>query len=72
MAQIHVTRPAPFGALTVARTIAAFERGLESYRGWRQAARTAQDLHALSDRQLDDIGLFRGEIETVASRLSGR
>jgi uncharacterized protein YjiS (DUF1127 family) len=34
----------------------------------RRYQQTLDELSALSDRELDDIGLTRGEIETVARR----
>lgn len=34
---------------------------------WNDARVTRRALNALSDRELDDIGLVRGDIETVVS-----
>lgn len=42
--------------------------GLNRFRAWRRAARDAQQLRAMSDRELADLGLGRGEI---AARLAG-
>lgn len=35
---------------------------------WNAARLTAKQLSALSDRELDDIGLIRGDIERVIKR----
>jgi uncharacterized protein YjiS (DUF1127 family) len=37
-----------------------------SFNTWRQARRTASELYQLSERNLDDIGMSRGDIEAVA------
>ncbi len=37
---------------------------------WNDARVTRNSLAQLSDRELDDIGLSRGEIEEVAARLA--
>ncbi len=51
----------------VRRAVAAPFRGLvETLRQARRARRTAAALSELSDRQLDDIGLTRGEIRSVS------
>ena len=34
---------------------------------WNDARVTRQALEALSDRELDDLGLTRGDIETIAA-----
>jgi uncharacterized protein YjiS (DUF1127 family) len=39
---------------------------LSSLRQWRLARETARELAALSDRELSDIGLSRGDISQVA------
>ncbi len=40
---------------------------VETIRQWRTRSRAAQDLHSMSDRQLSDIGIGRGDIEAVVS-----
>lgn len=37
-----------------------------SYRKWRNYRRTVSELSALSNRELDDLGIARGEIPFVA------
>ncbi len=39
-----------------------------SLRTWNDARQTRNALHSLTDRELDDIGLHRSEIDAVAAR----
>ncbi|MFD1508742.1 DUF1127 domain-containing protein [Lacimonas salitolerans] len=64
MAVFDAHRPAAFGTATrkggfVARTIAAIA-------AWNDARITRKALNKLSDRELEDIGLCRGDIDVVA------
>ncbi|WCR10181.1 DUF1127 domain-containing protein [Paracoccus stylophorae] len=36
------------------------------FTSWQDMRKTRRELHRLSDRELDDIGLCRGDIERVA------
>ena len=38
-----------------------------SYRKWRNYRRTVNELSSLSNRELDDLGITRGEIRSVAA-----
>jgi len=38
-----------------------------AFQAWRERARARAMLHAMSDRQLRDIGLTRGEIDFVVA-----
>jgi uncharacterized protein YjiS (DUF1127 family) len=66
MAAHETTRPAPFGAIIVLRVTTAVERGIAALAAWNDARMTRNALGQLSDRELDDIGLSRSDIETVA------
>ncbi len=37
-----------------------------SFRKWRNYRRTVTELSALSNRELDDLGISRGDIRSVA------
>ena len=37
-----------------------------SFRKWRNYRRTVSELNALSNRELDDLGINRGDIPAVA------
>jgi len=67
MAAFDTSRPAQGflgGRLSnlVASTVAVFA-------GWNDARVTRNALAKLSDRELDDIGLCRGDIETISARV---
>ena len=47
-----------------------FEALIARFQAWRTYRQTVAELSALSDRELDDIGLTRGAIRTYAR--SGR
>jgi uncharacterized protein YjiS (DUF1127 family) len=46
------------------------ERALDSLHAWRSVRATAAELSALSDSQLEDVGLTRGDIPAVARSLA--
>lgn len=45
-----------------ARIVAVFDSAVASYLAWKDRRATRKMLTALSDRELDDIGLSRGDI----------
>jgi uncharacterized protein YjiS (DUF1127 family) len=51
--------------------VGLFGRYLDAYREWRRRERLRADLCALDDRELQDIGIARGEVDYVASHRSG-
>ncbi len=63
MAAVETTRPAPFGAITTYRAINGLGLALGAMASWNDARMTRKALYKLSDRELDDIGLCRGDIE---------
>lgn len=66
MAAFDVT-PAQTGPMSFGRRVkTAFITLSDTLTLWADARRTRKTLHALSDRELDDIGLARGDIERVA------
>lgn len=65
MAAIETSRPAPFGAIATYRAVTALSSAFAAVRGWNDARVTRKALSKLSDRELDDIGLCRGDIETL-------
>lgn len=42
------------------------ESVLKKYRNWKKYRQTYEELSRLSSRELDDLGLGRGDIEFVA------
>ena len=68
MAFIEYTRPAPLGAISTLRIVNAADALRASIVSAYRAVKTEQALNKLSNAQLDDIGLYRGEIRQVAMR----
>jgi uncharacterized protein YjiS (DUF1127 family) len=65
MAAVETTRPAPFGAITTYRAINGFSEAFRALSGWNDARVTRNALNRLSDRELDDIGLCRGDVDMI-------
>ena len=66
MAAIESTHTSA-GFASVANRFAAFVMGpVHAIAEWNSARATRIALGALTDRELEDIGLIRGDIETVA------
>lgn len=63
MAAVETTRPAPFGAISTYRAINGLTNAFGVVATWNDARITRKALGKLSDRELDDIGLCRGDIE---------
>ena len=66
MAAFETTRSAPFGATSTFHVIQFVSNALVSVKGWNDARVTRNALSSLSDRELDDIGLCRGDINNIA------
>lgn len=70
MTAIETTRT-PYGTLDlVARINATLLSVAGSISSWNDARATRNALVGLSDRELDDIGLVRGDIDMVANGTS--
>lgn len=67
MAAFDTTRTAPLGAITTYRFIQFVSSIFASVAGWNDARVTRNALGKLSDRELDDIGLCRGDIDQLGS-----
>lgn len=65
MAAIETTRSAPFGATSTYHFIQRVSNALVSLKDWNDARVTRKALGSLSDRELDDIGLCRGDIDQI-------
>lgn len=67
MAAFDTTRTA-YGSVMAVSRFSDFVMGLVgSVVAWNDARVTRKTLEALSDRELEDIGLVRGDIDAVAS-----
>ncbi len=70
MTTIETTRT-PYGTLDlVARINATLMSVVGAISNWNDARATRNALVGLSDRELDDIGLVRGDIDMVANGAS--
>ena len=65
MAAYETSRAAPFGAISIFRSVQVFSETISSFAAWNDARITRKALTRLSDRELDDIGLCRGDIEMI-------
>ena len=65
MAAVETTRQAPLGAITTYRAINTLSNVFSTFAAWNDARVTRKALNKLSDRELDDIGLCRGDIEFI-------
>jgi uncharacterized protein YjiS (DUF1127 family) len=65
MAAVETTRPAPYGAITTYRAINGLSNAFGAIQAWNDARVTRKALNKLSDRELDDIGLCRGDIDFI-------
>ena len=65
MAAYEPSAAAPVGAISMSRPAYGVSRLLAGLANWNDARMTRKALGRLSDRELDDIGLCRGDIETL-------
>jgi len=65
MATVDTTRQVPFGAVPTYRAITGLTSALGFIAAWNDARMTRNALGRLSDRELDDIGLCRGDIDLL-------
>jgi uncharacterized protein YjiS (DUF1127 family) len=72
MSVTEITRSVPLGAVATFRVVTLVERLADAVAAWRGARATETALSELSDRQLADIGLHRGDIVEVAEALARR
>ena len=70
MALYDTTRAPVGGRSLTGRMSATFASLVSTVISWNDARVTRKSLAQLSDRELDDIGLCRGDIDEVAARLA--
>jgi uncharacterized protein YjiS (DUF1127 family) len=72
MAALDTTRTA-YGSLSIAGRIGSTLTSMVgSVSTWNDGRLTRQSLNRLSDRELEDIGLVRGDIDQIASGRKSR
>ena len=67
MAALETTRPVTTGHLLGGRVSAIVAHTFASFAAWNDTRVTRNALDKLSDRELDDIGLSRGDIDLLAA-----
>lgn len=67
MAAFETNRPVAGGALFSGRVSTVFSDTVAAVAAWNDARVTRNALGKLSDRELDDIGLCRGDIELLTT-----
>ena len=65
MAAYETSRAAPFGAIAIFRFVQSLNDKAAALAAWNDARVTRKALAKLSDRELEDIGLCRGDIELI-------
>lgn len=65
MAAYETARTAPFGAISIFRLVQWASDASARLAAWNDARVTRKALGKLSDRELDDIGLCRGDVELI-------
>jgi uncharacterized protein YjiS (DUF1127 family) len=70
MSSRQIVRAAPLGSIAIFNLVARVDRLLATTAAWRTARATERELRKLSDAQLEDVGLFRGQIADIADELA--
>ena len=65
MAAYETSDAAPFGAISIFRFVQFASETGSKFAAWNDARVTRSALTKLTDRELDDIGLCRGDIEAI-------
>jgi len=65
MATFQTTRPQPLGAITLYRATNVIENVVAKIDTWNKARKTKAELSKLTERELSDIGLTRGDINNL-------
>jgi uncharacterized protein YjiS (DUF1127 family) len=65
MAAYESSRAAPFGAISIFRAIQSVSDLFSAFSAWNDGRVTRNALGKLSDRELDDIGLCRGDVDMI-------
>lgn len=68
MAAYETTRPAPVGAITTFHLVQGIWTLVQKLRDWNEVRLTRHALDKLSDRELEDIGLCRSDIERIGKQ----
>ena len=65
MASYETSRAAPFGAISIFRAVQTVSEARANLAAWNNGRKTRKALNALSNCELDDIGLCRADIDMI-------
>lgn len=65
MATFETTRSTPLGSITLYRATNVVENVMVKVATWNKARKTKAELSKLTARELNDIGLTRGDINNL-------
>ena len=65
MATMNPTNAAPFGAISTYRATRAVEAAVNSLVVWNAKRKTYKMLDRLTNRELEDIGMTRADVEAL-------
>ena len=65
MSTFETSKSAPMGAVTVFRMVQLLSGSAAAFQTWNSGRVTRKALSKLSNRELDDIGLCRGDIDMI-------
>ena len=66
MAAIETSRSIALSTGFTARLVASFTAAFGKFAAWNDVRATRKELYKLSERELNDIGLCRGDIANIA------
>ncbi len=69
MATMNPTNAAPFGAISTYRATRAVEAAVNSLVVWNAKRKTYKMLDRLTNRELEDIGMTRADVEALNTGL---
>jgi uncharacterized protein YjiS (DUF1127 family) len=65
--QFNVSSQSSMLSVAAYKVVMFFERRAAATSRWKQQRETFKSLHKLTDRELNDIGISRGDIRSIAS-----
>ena len=68
MSSFETSSVAPFGAVTLYRFVQSVGVVVQGVQAWNSARITRKSLNRLTNRELDDIGLCRGDIDLIGRK----
>ena len=67
MLQFNVSSQSSMFSVAAYKVVMFFETRSAAYAKWKEQRETFKSLHKLTDRELNDIGISRGDIRSIAN-----